>query len=72
MIWQAGDRFMTNSPLETPQFNERKRSFFEKKEQKTCVTLDRAVVTTRGPIKQKFFCFFFFKKRSAFYFPTGR
>jgi hypothetical protein len=43
--------------------------FFEKKNQKTSDPLSRAwgnaEAKSRGPEESKFFCFFFFKKRSA-------
>jgi hypothetical protein len=39
--------------------------FFEKKNQKTFAPLVRDGVTSCGLDLQKFFCFFFFKKRSA-------
>jgi hypothetical protein len=37
----------------------RKRFFFEKKKQKTFANLDRAGFTAWGPVKQKFFGYFF-------------
>jgi len=49
----------------------RKRFFFEKKKQKTFAYWMRGHLSVHGPQEQKFFCFFFFKKRSAYFLPAS-
>jgi len=50
----------------SPLFNSiEKAFFFVKKKQKTFVNLGHSRFHRHGPEESKFFCFFFFKKRSA-------
>jgi hypothetical protein len=53
-----------NAPAHPPQKKVRKRFFFEKKKQKTFAPAGFGTIRAKSHSKQKFFCFFFFKKRS--------